>query len=195
MPLYVLCYEEFINPNCLNEKVEMSMPCRYLQEPFRKLLMVIRKYFTCERRSNRIQPHHISLLMHFTGRRPLNLPFFLHQILRGMAYNVQDEANQLEKKLSHISLIKLLIVEQLRHLGKSWDSFLLAADIPKDPKGDPPLPMGKETSHSVEVEIGRDAEKGKTLEALPPQQPIPRKRGKPRKNRETERPKPQANYT
>jgi hypothetical protein len=78
-----------------------------------------------------------------------------------------------------------LIVEELRQLGKSWDSFLLSADIPRDPKGDPPLPMGKATSHSAEAEIERAAEKGKTVEALSPQQPIPRKRGRPRKNRET----------
>jgi hypothetical protein len=102
-----------------------------------------------------------------------------------MADNVQAEANQPKKNLSHISLIKLLIVEQLRKLGKSWNLFLLATDIPRDPKGDSSLPMGKETSHSAEAEIGRAAEKEKTLEASSPQQSIPQKRGRPRKNRET----------
>jgi hypothetical protein len=158
MPLDTLFYEEFIKPNCLNRKFKMSIPSRYLQEPFRKLLMVIRKYFTCERRFERIHPHHIRLLMHFIGRRPLNLPFFLHQSLRGMANNVQAEANHPKKNLSHISLIKLLIVEQLRKLGRSWDSFILVADIPGTLK-EIPLPTGKETSHNVEVEIGRVAEK------------------------------------
>jgi hypothetical protein len=114
MPLDVLCYEEFIKPDCLNGKVEVGIPSRYLQEPFRKLLRAIRKYFTCEGRFDRIHPHHIRLLMHFTGRRPLNLPFFLHQSLQEMADNVRDEANQPKKKLSHVSLIKLLIVEELR---------------------------------------------------------------------------------
>jgi hypothetical protein len=114
MPLDVLCYEEFIKPDCLNGKVEAGIPSRYLQEPFRKLLRAIRKYFTCEGRFDRIHPHHIRLLMHFTGRRPLNLPFFLHQSLREMADNVRAETNQPKKKLSHVSLIKLLIVEELR---------------------------------------------------------------------------------
>jgi hypothetical protein len=104
-----------------------------------------------------------------------------------MADNVQAEANHLKKNLSHISLIKLLIVEQLRKLGKSWDFFLLAVDIPRDPKGDSSLPMGKETSYRAEAEIGRAIEKEKTLEAFSPQQSIPRKRGRPRKNRETEK--------
>jgi hypothetical protein len=144
---------------------------------------VIRKYFTCERKSVKIHRHHIRLLMHFTGRRSLNLPFFLHQRLRGMAGSVQAKANQPKKNLSHISLIKLLIVEELRRLGKSWDSFMLSADIPRDPKGDPALPTGKATSHSAEAEIGRATEKGKTVEALSLQQTIPRKRGRPRKNK------------
>jgi hypothetical protein len=179
MPLDVLCYEEFIKPNCLNGKVEAGIPSRYLQEPFRKLLRAIRKYFTCEGRFDRIHPHHIRLLMHFTGRRSLNIPFFLHQSLREMADSIRAEANQPKKKLSHVSLIKLLIVEELRRLGKNWDSFLLTISIPRDPKGDSPLPTGKVTSHHAEEE------EGKTLEALSPQQSIPRKRGRPRKNKET----------
>jgi hypothetical protein len=111
MPLDALCYEEFIKTKCLNMKVEMGVPSQYLQEPCRKILMVIRKYFTYERRFDKIHPHHIRLLMHFTGRRPLNLPFFLHQSLREMVANVHVEANQSKKNLSHISLIKFLIVE------------------------------------------------------------------------------------
>jgi hypothetical protein len=139
MPLDALCYEEFIKPDCLNGKVEAGVPSRYLQEPFRKLLRVIRKYFTCEGRFDRIHPYHIILLMHFTGRRPLNLPFFLHQSLREMADDFRADTNQPKKKPYHVSLIKLLIVKELRRLGNNWDSFLLSVDIPRDPKGDSPL--------------------------------------------------------
>jgi hypothetical protein len=102
-----------------------------------------------------------------------------------MENNVWDEANQPKKKLSHVSLIKLLIVEDLRRLGNNWDSFILIVNIPRDPKGYSPLPMEKVTSHHTEVEIGRVAEEGKKLAAPSPQQSIPRKRGKPRKNKET----------
>jgi hypothetical protein len=162
----------------------MGVPSRYLREPFHKLLKLIRKYFTCERRSDIIHSHHIRLLMHFTGKRPLNLPFFLHQSLGGMVDSVRVEANQPKKNLSHISLIKLLIVKELGRLGKTWDSFMISADIPKEPKGYPPLPMREATSHSVEAGIERDAKKGKTMEVSSPQQPIPQKRVRPRKNRE-----------
>jgi len=117
MPLDVLCYEGFIKPNCLNWKIETSVPSRYLRDPFQKLLKVIGEYFICERRADIMHLHHIRLLMHFTGKRPLNLPFFLHQGLGGMVDNIQAEADQ-PKNLSHISLIKMLIVEELRRLGK-----------------------------------------------------------------------------
>jgi hypothetical protein len=114
MPLDTQCYEDFIRQDCLGWKVEAGVPSRYLQEPFQKLLRVIRKYFTCEGRFDRIHSHHIRFLMHFTGRRPLNLPFFLHQSLWEMASSTQAEVDQSKRKLSHVSLIKLLIVEELR---------------------------------------------------------------------------------
>jgi hypothetical protein len=144
MPLDLLCYEEFIKPNCLNGKIRVGVPSRYLWEPFQKLLKVIRSYFTYEIRSERIYPHHIRLLMHFTGKRPLNLPFFLHQSLGGMVDNVQAEVDQPRKNLCHISLIKLLVVEELGRLYKDWDSFLISADIPGTPKEISLYPWGKQ---------------------------------------------------
>jgi hypothetical protein len=111
--------------------------------------------------------------MNFIGKRPLNLPLFLHQSLGGMAYIVQAEANQPKKKLSYTSIIKLLIVEKLRGLGKDCDSFLFSTDIPRDLKGDPPLPMGEAASRSAEEGIDGAARKGKIVEILSPQQPIP----------------------
>jgi hypothetical protein len=122
--------------------------------------------------------------MHFAGKRPLKLPFFLHQSLGGMANNVQAEANQSKKNLSHIPLIKLLIVEKLKRMGREWNSFILLADIPRDPKGDPPLPMRDTTSCRMEVGIEGAVRKGKTMEGSSPEQPISRKRGRPRKNKE-----------
>jgi hypothetical protein len=143
MPLDMLCYDEFIKPYYLNGKVEADIPIWYLQEPFRKVLREIRKYFTCEGRFDRIHPHHIRLLMHFIGRRPLNIPFFLHRSLQEMVDNIRVETNQPKKKLSHVSEIKLLIVVELRRLGNNWVSFLLTVDIPKDPRGYYHLPKEK----------------------------------------------------
>jgi hypothetical protein len=173
----------------------VGVPSQYLREPFQKILKVIRRYFTCERRSDRIYPHHIRLLMHFTGKRPLNLPFFLHQILEKVADNIQAEADQPRKNLFHISLIKLLVVEELRRLDKYWDSFLISADIPRDPKGDLPLPMGETTSRSAGERMEEAAGKGKAIEGSSSQQPVPRKRGRLRLIKKPRRPKLPANRT
>jgi len=40
-------------------------------------LRVIQRYFTCEGRFDRVYQYHVRLLMHFTGKNPLNFPFDL----------------------------------------------------------------------------------------------------------------------
>jgi hypothetical protein len=58
--------------------------------------------------------------------------------------------------------------------------FFFSTDIPRDPKGDPPLPIGETTSRNTEAGIGGAAGKGKIVEGSSPQQPVPKKRGGPR---------------
>jgi hypothetical protein len=188
MPLDILCYKDFIKPNCLNGKIGANIPSQYLREPFQNILKVIRRYFTCEGRFDRVYPYHIRLLMHFTGKKPLNLPFFLYRSLEKMADNIQAKADQPGNNLSHLSLIKLLVVEELRHLNKDWDSFLISADIPRDPKGDIPLSARETTFHSTgarKEDVTRKG-KGKEIEDSSSHQPTPRKRGRPRLTNKTE---------
>jgi hypothetical protein len=184
IPFDVRFYKEFIKPNYLNRKLEEGAPSRYLQEPFQKFLREIRKYFTCEGRFDRIHSNHIRFLMHFIGRRSLNIPFFLHRSLQEMEDNIRAKTNQPNKKLSHASLINLLIVEELRRLGNNFDSFILIVWIPKDPKRYYHLLVEKGTSHRTKRELERATKEGKKLEALSSQQSIPRKRGRPRKDKE-----------
>jgi hypothetical protein len=64
------------------------------------------------------------------------------------------------------------------------DQFLLTADIPKDPKGDLPPLAKRVISHHTEAEVREAVQEGKTLEDLSPQQKIPWRRGRPKKNKE-----------
>jgi hypothetical protein len=84
VPLDILCYEDFIKPNILNGKIGADVPRQYLWEPFQKILKVIKRYFTYKGRFERVYHYHIILLMHFIFKKPLNLPFFLHQRLERM---------------------------------------------------------------------------------------------------------------
>jgi hypothetical protein len=92
-----------------------------------------------------------------------------------MEENVQVEADQPRKNLFHLSLIRLLVVEELRWLEKYWDSFIISFDIPKEPKGDFPLFTGETTFHSAGTRMEEAMGKGKAIEESSSQQPTPRK--------------------
>jgi hypothetical protein len=52
--------------------------------------------------------------MHFTGKKTLNLPYYLFRSLGRMADIVQLRKEQGDVSLLNFSLIKLLILEELR---------------------------------------------------------------------------------
>jgi hypothetical protein len=135
-----------------------------------------------------VYPYHIRLLMHFTGKNTLNLPFFLCRSLGNMADNVQGKVDQSRNNLFHFSFIKMLVVEELRHLNKDWDSFLISANIPKEPKGDIPLSAEKSALHSAEArkEDATEKRKGKEIEDLSFSQPTSQKKSRPRLTNKTE---------
>jgi hypothetical protein len=89
--------------------------------------------------------------MHFTWKNPFNLPFFLCRSLGNIVDNVQAKADQPGNNLFHFSLINMLVVEELRHLNKNWDSFLILANIPRDPKGEIPLSAEKSSLQNAEA--------------------------------------------
>jgi hypothetical protein len=124
--------------------------------------------------------YHIRLLLHFTRKKPLKLPFYLYRSLEKMADRVQARDDQLKSSLFHFSLVNLLVVEELRKLNMNWDSFLTSANISLDPKGDNPLSIEKSTSNSSGVKGGGVIErgKGKDIDNTSPSQPILKKRRK-----------------
>jgi hypothetical protein len=94
MPLDTSCYIDFLKPEYKNQKIGANIPSEYLLEPFEKILRIIQKYFTCEGILDKVYQYQIRLLMHFIGRSPLNLPFFLYRILGRMIDSVQAKADQ-----------------------------------------------------------------------------------------------------
>jgi hypothetical protein len=90
---------------------------------------------------------------------------------------VQVKDDQVKTILFHFSLVKLLVLEELKKLNKDWDYFLASTRISLDPKGDTPLsdekrsPLIPEESKRREkrfVDQGR--EKGKEVEGASPSQ-------------------------
>jgi hypothetical protein len=113
MHLDISCYMDFIKPKYQNRKIGADIPSEYLLEHFEKLLKIIRKYFTCEGRFDKVHPYYIRLLMHFTRKNLLNMSFFLCRSLGKMADSVQAKVDQPGNNLFHFSLIKMLVVEEL----------------------------------------------------------------------------------
>jgi hypothetical protein len=180
MPLDPSFYIDFLKPKYRKQKIGATIPREYVLEPYEKILRVIQKYFTCEGKFDKVYQYHIRLLMHFTGKSPLKLPFYLYRILGKMANRVQARADQLKSSLFHFFLVNLLVVEELRKINMNWDSFLTLANISLDPKGDTPLSVERSTSNSSGVKGGGSIErgKGKQIENPSPSHPILKKRRK-----------------
>jgi hypothetical protein len=80
----------------------------------------------------------------------------------------------------------LLVVEELIWLGSSCDFLLIISGIPKDLKGYLSLSTERVMPHRVKDVVEETAQEGKMSEALYPQQKIPWRRSRPKKNKEAE---------
>ena len=99
----------YLNPEHREVVWKKSVPSSWLEERWHQLLKAIVVYITCERRYNRAMIYHFKLMNHFTGRSPLNFPFYLHRILAKMAHQVKAQPTKIVGRVSHHGLIQLLI--------------------------------------------------------------------------------------
>jgi hypothetical protein len=137
MQLDLSYHHDFLKPEFRNTKFRATMPREFLLESHSDLLRVIQRFFTCEGRFNRVYQYHIRILMHFTGKKPLNLPYYLFISLGRMDDRVQLRKEQGDASLFHFSLIKLLVLEELRKRNRDWESFLNSSSIAVDSLGIP----------------------------------------------------------
>jgi hypothetical protein len=101
-----------------------DIPMSYLEPKWQSLLKAIFVYITCEGRYNRVMFYHFKLLNHFTGRSPINFPFYLHKALTKMARQVKAKPTKVASRLSHQGLITLIIKESLKKKQVDWNYFL-----------------------------------------------------------------------
>ena len=113
------------------------MPRYFLLESHSDLLRVIQRFFTCEGIFNRVYQYHIRILMPFTGKKPLTLPYYLFKSLGRMDDIIQLRKEQGDAILFHLSLIKLLVLEQFRKRNQDWESFLNSSGIAVDSQRSP----------------------------------------------------------
>ena len=114
----------FIKPKFKEVDIKNGIPRNFLIDSYAYFLVVIQKYFTCEGRFNLSFLYHFKLLMHFTGKEAIKIPFILFKSIGKMSDKVQAKPTASSPTLFHSSLIKLLVLEELSKIGKTWESFL-----------------------------------------------------------------------
>ena len=87
-------------------------------------LIIIIFLITCEGKFNVLKYYHLRLLSHFVNQQLLNFPFYFLKSLEKMSSQVRKNTVNPRGNLYHHSLIKLLILQQLKERNQTWDNFL-----------------------------------------------------------------------
>lgn len=140
--------KEFLKEAYVNEDLTKAVPRNYVKEHYALLLTCIQKYLTCEGRYNKVYSYHFKLLLHFTGKESIDIPFYLFRSLRKMCDKVQLRKDDCETSLFHHGLVKLLVLNGLQKIGRDWNSFIFMAGF-QSKTGLTPQPV-REKEKSVE---------------------------------------------
>jgi hypothetical protein len=101
-----------------------GMLVSYLDEEWQELFKGIQLYITSEGRYDKLMMYHFKLLDHFTGKTPINLPYFLYHSLTKVCKRIRAQPLSVKTTLCHLGLIKLIILEELKQQERSWEHFL-----------------------------------------------------------------------
>jgi hypothetical protein len=162
-------FMSYLKPEHMGLIWKKDIPVSYLEEKWQQLLKSITVYITFEGRYNRVMIYHFKLINHFTGKNPLNLPYFLHKRLSKMAHQVKTKPNNVAGRLSHHILIKILVCELLQRRGKEWNDFLFWNDFQTEVQ-----PEGKKSPHSKMSSTPRSGKRRRrAISPAPVNQPSP----------------------
>jgi hypothetical protein len=100
---------------------DRGLPAKMLKPRWYDLLMIIKRFVTCEGRYGFIFLFHLRLLMVFMGFE-LSMPHYLHRSLFKMAKRYKH--SQADTSLFHVGLIKMVLVYELGLRRDSWHDFL-----------------------------------------------------------------------
>jgi hypothetical protein len=73
-----------------------------------------------------VYQYHIRLLLHFTGKESMNLPFYIFKSIGNMSDRVQAKSKHVDTIVFHSGLIKILVLEELKKTNIDWEIFLAA---------------------------------------------------------------------
>jgi len=76
--------EEFLKPEHIDLDLNKYVPRNYVKDSYANLLTYIKRYLTYEGRYDKVYSYHFKLLLHFTGKISIDLPFYLFRSLSKM---------------------------------------------------------------------------------------------------------------
>ena len=117
--------KDFLKPEHQVGNLSKGVPRNHLIKQFDKILRIIQRYFTCEGRFNTLHQYHIRLLLHFTGKIEMNIPYYLLRSIGKMSDRIQSKSKDVDTSLFHSRLIRMLVSEELGKKDISWENFVV----------------------------------------------------------------------
>jgi hypothetical protein len=136
----VLCspfVKDLFKPEYRINELSQSMSRNQLIDQFDRMLKIIQRYFTCEGRFNTLYHYHVRLLLHFTGKVKMNVPYYLLRSIGKMSDRVQAKSKDVDSSLFHSGLIRMLVSEELGKKEISWEHFVVTSHFKMDPTPTP----------------------------------------------------------
>jgi hypothetical protein len=141
MTLNAAFSKDFLKPDYQTNSLSKGVPRSHLVEDFDKMLKIIHKYFTCEGRFNMLYQYHLRLLLHFTGKDEMNIPFYLLRSMGKMSDRVQAKSKAVDTSVFHSGLIKMLVLEELKERNIPWEQFIVSSHMQLDIASTPQYKM------------------------------------------------------
>jgi hypothetical protein len=124
--------KDLFKPEHQANDLSKSMPRSQLIEQFDIILKIIQRYFTCEGRFNTLYQYHIRLLIHFTGKVEMNIPYYLLRSIGKMSERIQSKSKDVDSILFHSGLIIMLVSEELGKKEISWENSVVTSHFKLD---------------------------------------------------------------
>jgi hypothetical protein len=119
-----LDYRVYLKDGYKHKAWTKGMLVSYLDEEWQHLFKGIQLYITSEGRYDKLMMYHFKLMDHFTGKNPINLPYFLYHSLMKVCNRIRAQPLSIKSTLCHLGLIKLILLQELKQQGRSWEHFL-----------------------------------------------------------------------
>jgi len=115
---------QFLKPNSPKPDWSVGISTVLLQKKWGAAMIAVREYLTCEGRYKHLYRFHLRFLLHLTGEKEMNLPFYLIKDLTKISAKIQKNPLTMDSSLSHHSLITMIVFDQIIRSGVSIRSFL-----------------------------------------------------------------------